>query len=311
MNKKNKIIILICTIFVILTIISIYYFLTRKTYSLEVYQYTYNNKTLFSSSVPTTGVIQEKYIVKCKNECSLINNEYEYNYFGVSNNKEGYIYNISTDEIYDVDSFTGFTLLSRNNNDDIGLILSRKEEKHFSNSFFNINMKKVTIAWTDKFVIGFKMINDEIVDTINSNYFINITTGKVYEVSDYKSFKCYTPNTCLFQEESGYGFIYNFKLDNQYLINYDAIIDYIGGAIVLSDNKYMNLDFKNNNLTYIIDKPNYKNIYVGNSYINNNLNKNEIILSFEINKDMNDCPTYLYDTSTQHITSFNNCSYFE
>ena len=42
MNKKNKIIILICTIFVILTIISIYYFLTRKTYSLEVYQYTYN-----------------------------------------------------------------------------------------------------------------------------------------------------------------------------------------------------------------------------------------------------------------------------
>ena len=77
MNKKNKIIILICTIFVILTIISIYYFLTRKTYSLEVYQYTYNNKTLFSSSVPTTGVIQEKYIVKCKNECSLINNEYE------------------------------------------------------------------------------------------------------------------------------------------------------------------------------------------------------------------------------------------
>ena len=84
MNKKNKIIILICTIFVILTIISIYYFLTRKTYSLEVYQYTYNNKTLFSSSVPTTGVIQEKYIVKCKNECSLINNEYEYNYFGVA-----------------------------------------------------------------------------------------------------------------------------------------------------------------------------------------------------------------------------------
>ena len=301
MNKKKNIIIilLILVIFLVLA----YFIFFNKDYTLTVYKYKLNNEEYISLSVPKEGTLIDKYNVKCNNKCELVTFDYDKTFFVVKNSKEGYIYNINTNKIIDVGSFDKLNTYTVKTKDNItlkiGYLLTRKNKEV---AFVDEKEQKLTIPWTKGYTFANVLVKDTYFVTEDGENFINIHTGKTYRIEkSFNSYICYTKNTCVFNVDNNSSFIYNFDEEKTYDYNYKVLIDYENGAVIEKDNKIYKLDFKTNELTYLMDKPNYPYTSYGNYlFYPTDVDKDELLLNF-YSKDT--CKSYIYNLSKNELSS--------
>lgn len=300
MNKKRNIIIilLILVIFLVLA----YFIFFNKDYTLTVYKYKLNNEEYISLSVPKEGTLIDNYSVNCNNKCELVTFDYDKTFFVVKNSKEGYIYNINTNKIIDVGSFDKLNTISvnkNNNKEKIGYLLTRKNKEV---AFVDEKEQKLTIEWSKNNTLNQALISETYFVTEDGKSFINIHTGKVHEIkNNYMFYACYTKNTCIFNVDDNSSFIYNFDEEKSYDYNYKVLIDYENGAVIEKDNKIYKLDFKTNELTYLMDKPNYPYDSYGNYlYYPIDVDEDELLLNFY---SKNECKSYIYNLSKNELSS--------
>ena len=294
MNKKKNLIIVLILVIVLFLI---YFIFFNKNYSVTIYKYEINDKRLISSTKPTEGIVIDKYNLKCKKECKLITFNYDSTFFALKNDKEGYIYDILSGNFYNIGPFDEIKPIYSKQKDNtllrVGYILTKQDK---TNAFFNNAKEKITIPWTDKYTLGSLLINNKYIETTSGKIFIDVYTGKIHEIkNEYNSYECYTSNTCVFYENNGHSFIYDFDLGDTYKYDYNVLINYTGGAIVEKNSKIYALDFKTTKTTYLMDKPNLSNHIYGNYLTHPNyVSENEIFITFH---DKLSCKAYIYDTS--------------